>query len=437
MHVRTGVIDTVWSGVLRTLKVIHLATNNPTHSTFEQSTINYRLLVQDIAWFGLAVPATAQFLAVYAVRLEASAALLGWLTALPAIAALATSSLAQWWRARYVTMLEAMFLPAFGFRLAFFLPALTPFLPDAWQPIWLVVSVVLPALPQGVASVLFLVIMRESVNKDQLTSLTGQRSMFYNVTVAIGTLAFGFWLEYAGFPINYQIMFVLAFGFSLMSLRSVMRVRVLSGVPVQLPDPPAPARPWRSPGVRRAALFSAATHLSFFFIVPIVPLRLVDELGADEGFVSIFAMVGTAAGALMAAYTGRIVMRFGNHTTMIVGMIGSGVAGAMLAVMDTRYLALPASVISGVFWTLAVISQFMHFSENAPAENATSYMTVYNQVIMLAVFAGPMIGSQLASLSLDLVTVLWIGAALRMVAAGIVATDALNSRRKSRQGYNA
>jgi MFS family permease len=411
-----------------------MTTGAATRSPYEQSLINFRLLVLEIAWFGLAVPSTAQFLAVYAVRLDASAALLGWLTALPAIAALATSSLAQWWRSRYVTMLEALFWPAFSFRLVFFLPALTPFLPDAWQPVWLVVSVVLPALPQGVASVLFLVIMRESVSKDQLTTLMGRRSMFFNVAVAASTLAFGLLLDQMAFPVNYQIMFVIAFGFSLMSLRGVMRLRVLSGVPVHLPDRSAPARPWQSPGLRRAALFSAATHLSFFFIVPIVPLRLVDELGADEGFVSIFAMAGTAAGAIMAAYTGRVVAHYGSHVTMAVGMVGSGVAGVMLAMMESRDLALPASVISGIFWTMAAISQFTHFSENAPAENATSYMTVYNQVIMLAVFAGPMIGSQLASLGLSLVTVLWIGAGLRMVAAAIVAVDGLDMMRKSRLG---
>jgi MFS family permease len=410
-----------------------MTSHDTTRSTYGQSIVNFRLLVLDIAWFGLAIPATTQFLAVYAIRLDASPALLGWLAALPAIMALATSGLAQWWRARFDTMLDALFWPALGYRLAFLLPALTPFLPAAWQPVWLVVAVALPAIPQGIASVLFLVILRESVEKRQLTALMGQRSMWYNVAVALGTLAFGVWLGWIVFPLNYQIMFVAAFGFALISLHNVMRVRVLSSTPVQVPDQSPPARPWQSPGLRRAALFSAIIHLTFFFVVPIIPLRLVNELGADEEFVSIFAMTSTAAGAIMSRYTGRVVALIGSRTTMSIGMIGSGVAGVMLAMMDTRYLALPAGVIGGVFWTLAAISQFTYFSENAPAENATRYMTVYNQVVMLAVFIGPMIGSQLASRAFDLVAVLWIGAALRLVAAGIVAADGLGTLRRSRR----
>jgi hypothetical protein len=60
----------------------------------EQAKINFRLMVLDIAWFGLGLPAVARFLAVYLIRLDASPTLLGWQAALPAIVALVTSSLA-------------------------------------------------------------------------------------------------------------------------------------------------------------------------------------------------------------------------------------------------------------------------------------------------------------------------------------------------------
>ncbi|NLE50566.1 MAG: hypothetical protein GX613_04110, partial [Chloroflexi bacterium] len=52
-------------------------------------------------WFGLAFPSTARFLSVYAIRLGASAALLGWISALPAIILLIMSAFAPWWRKRY------------------------------------------------------------------------------------------------------------------------------------------------------------------------------------------------------------------------------------------------------------------------------------------------------------------------------------------------
>jgi hypothetical protein len=50
-------------------------------------------------------------------------------------------------------------------------------------------------------------------------------------------------------------------------------------------------------------------------------------------------------------------------------------------------------------------------------------MTVYNQVVLLAVFVGPLLGSQLANTSLSLTTVLALGMALRLAAGSIVALD--------------
>jgi MFS family permease len=409
------------------------ASDTSTPSVYGQSKANFRLLVLDIAWFGLAIPATSQFLSIYAIRLDASPTLLGWLVALPAILALATSSLAPWWRRKYPGLIQALFWPAFGFRLAFLLPALTPFFPREWQPLWLVMAVALPAIPQGCASVLFLVMMRESIeDNQQLTALMSRRSMAFNVTVAIGTLAFGFWLERASFPFNYQAMFVAAYAFSLLSLLSAMRVRVLVDEPAPSPDRP-PVRPWKSPAFRRVALMTIATHIALFSLAPIVPLRLVDELGGDEAFMSVFALAGTGAAAVMAGFTRRIVARFGSRATIAWGMVGTGAAGALIALSPTLYPTLVASALGGASWTLAAISLFSYFSESAPAEGLTRFTTAYNQIVMLSVFAGPMLGSQLASsVSLSLVAVLWVGAGLRVLSGVLVALEgvSLSPRRK-------
>ncbi len=43
-------------------------------------------------WFGLGLAATSRFLSVYAIRLDATPMLLGWMSALPAILALLTAA---------------------------------------------------------------------------------------------------------------------------------------------------------------------------------------------------------------------------------------------------------------------------------------------------------------------------------------------------------
>ncbi len=112
----------------------------------------------DIAWFGLAAAATSRFLSVYAIRLGATPADLGWISSLPALILLGSASASAWWRRRYGDAVRAMFWPGLLMRFLFLLPALAPFLPVRWQPLWLILSVAIPAIPQGVANVAFTVV---------------------------------------------------------------------------------------------------------------------------------------------------------------------------------------------------------------------------------------------------------------------------------------
>lgn len=383
------------------------------------SRANFRLLVLDIAWFGVAFPATSRFLSVYAIRLGASPMLLGLLAALPSIIALGTSSLTVWWRRRFPDSVKAQFWPGVGFRLVFLLPAFTPLFPDDWQTAWLLVAVSLPAFAQGLSGVVFLVLLRETIDRSQLTALMSRRSVIFNVVVAISTLALGFWLGAVAFPINYQVMFVGAFLASLISLRSVSRTQVIEPEPPPPADQP-PIKGFRSPAFRRVAYITILIHVTFFSILALIPLRLVDTLGADEGFMSIFALAELIAAASLAAFTDRIVKRIGSMITMAIGMVGTGIAGFAIALAPSMWLTLPAAALSGAMWTMTAISLFGYFSENTPPDRVTRYSTLYNQIIMLSVFVGPLVGSQLAGTPLGLTNMLLIGSALRLLAGFVI-----------------
>jgi MFS family permease len=409
---------------------------SPEAPSSEQLQANHFHLVMDIAWFGLALPAATRFLSVYAIRLDATPMLLGWMAALPAILALLTSPLSAWWRTKFSDTVHAQRWPGVASRLVFLLPALTPFFPAEWQPAWLVAAAGIPALAGGVSSVLFLVLIRQAVEAHQLTSLLSRRSLVVNITVAVATLAFGFWLEVASFPFNYQSMFVLAFVLSLISLWHVGHVHLPPEPPVAVAARPA-ARPWRAPAFQRVALITVIMHFAFFSVLPIIPLRLMDELGADEAFMSIFALFELGAAAVMSALASRIIRRFGSRATMAWGLAGTGVAAIILALAPDRTTTLIASAVSGGTWTMAAISLFGFFSENTPPDSVTSYTTVYNQIVMLSVFIGPIAGSQLASTSLSLTTVLLIGGALRLAAGALIPFDLLGRGRSFAQPVSA
>lgn len=383
----------------------------------EQS--NFRHLVMDIVWFGLALPSLNRFLSVYAIHLGADANDLSLMASLPAVFLLLSASVAGWWMKRFSDTRKALIWPSLGYRLAFLLPALTPFMPADFQVAWLILSLTLPALPQGLSSVAFLVLMRESVSDKNMPPLLSRRSLALNITVGISGLALGFWLEKAPFPLNYQAMFVLAFVLVLVSFWHVTRIRLL---PVSESEDTtnASATPWRSLAFRRVGAVNGLMHVSFFSISALLPLHLVDNLGASEGFLSLFALVELTAGAMAALFASRFVRMAGNRPLVGVSIIGTAASALIIAITPSLDYTLLAAVLNGVSWTLAGIGLFSYFSESTPVAHRARYTTAYTQIIFLAQFFGPMIGSSLSGWGVELVSILLIGAALRLAAGMLI-----------------
>lgn len=384
----------------------------------EQSNFNH--LVMDIFWFGLALPALTRFLSVYAIRLGADANELSLMTSLQAIVLLAAASVGSWWMSRFRSTQKSLILPSLGFRLSFLLPALTPFMPADFQVTWLILSLALPALPQGIASVAFLVLMRESVSDPQMPALLSRRSLALNVTVGVSGLLLGLWLEKAAFPFNYQAMFVVAFLLVLVSFWHVMQLRVL---PLPAPQTDAPAtttNPWRSPLFVRVAAVDGLMHLSFFSISSLLTLHLVDNLDAGEGFLSIFGLAELTAGAVTALFASRLVRMIGSRTLIGYGVIGTSASALIIALAPSLPVTLLAAALNGMSWTLAGIALFSYFSACTPMECRTPYTAAYTQIIFVAQFFGPMIGSTLSNWGVTLVSVIVIGAVLRLVAGVLI-----------------
>ena len=385
-------------------------------NTQNNETLNFRNLVLDVLWFGLAFPAIDRFRDVYAIRLGADASQLTLMASLPALMLLFTSSIAARWMSRYANSHDSIRIPGIIFRLVFLLPALTAFIPTNLQLPWLILSVVLPAVGQGISAVGFVVMMREAVPGGSIASLSGRRTMIMNIAVAVSGLAMGFWLERAPFPINYQIMFVVAFLLSIVSWWHVERVKIIP----ELVAPPAPSservNPWKSASFQVVAFIVAMSFITFTAIRPSISLYMVNHLHADEWFLSNFGLAELAAGALIAAFTGPIVRRIGNRAMIAVGLIGTGVAAVIIAGAQTLPVTLLSAAIGGAGWTLVNIGQFSLFSEMTSSEHKEVFTTAYHQVAFGAMFVGPMLGSLLTGINMPIVTVLCVGATLRVLA---------------------
>jgi MFS family permease len=169
------------------------------------------------------------------------------------------------------------------------------------------------------------------------------------------------------------------------------------------------------------AFAAAVTHIAFIAIVPVVPLFLVNRLGATEGFMALFGMVELAAGASVAMFTTRLVNRIGNRALISIGMAGTGLAAAAIALSPNLTMTLIGAALSGASWTtVASVGLFGYLMESTPSEDMTAVSSAYHQVIGLAAFVAPLIGSTLAQQGVSLVVVLMIGALLRVIASPLI-----------------
>ena len=375
--------------------------------------------VMDIAWFGLALATTTRFLSVYAIHLGATATHLALMTSLPALVLLVSSMFSGWWRSRHQDTHHAILLPSFGFRLNFILLAFTPFLPSEWQATWIVVLLTLTAIPQGVSGVIFLGLMRESVSAENWTQLNSRRHIAMNISIAIGALCAGVWLQKMPFPLNYQIMFLVAFGATLFSLWHVAHIKPQFAVTYEKASVLS-RHLWKSKHFKHMLLTVVLTHIPFFMIYPLVPLQLIDGFGASEGFIAIFSLAELIGGICVAGFASQWIKRWSQYRVMSTAMICTGVAIAIIALVPIAVMTLPAAFLLGGSWTLVGIGLMSLISDHVPAEQSMSYNMMFTQCVGLSVFIGPLLGNILLSSGINLVIVLLLGAVLRVLAGWLI-----------------
>lgn len=382
---------------------------------------NYHHFVMDIAWFGIALAATSRFLQFFALRLGASPMDLGWITSIPAIILIVAVALSQWWRSRYSSSIEAVWIPSIIFRLVFLLPAFAPFFPPEWRVPWIIIGATLPAIGQGMASAIFAVMMRETIYERDLPPLLTQRNRVMNVCITLGAVAFGFMLEHVAFPLNYQIMFVVAFVASMVSQWHLSKIRLLEANDVIQPQKEAPLKRsfrdlMRDTRFQSVVLVSFVSYVTFHLIFSLVPLQLKDGLNATESFMGIYGAVEVVAGFTVTFGLNTLIKRLGNRGVVAWSLGFNALAAVVLALAPNLWVTLISAALTGASWSAIGVCVFGFFAERT-APNDMSASVVYHQIVFAAIFIAPLIGSSLVSLGMSLVSVLLLGAGARLLGA--------------------
>ncbi len=381
-------------------------------------------LYGDIAWYGLLFGVAQAFLPVLAIRLGGSDRHVGLLSALPALAAIFFSIPGSRLVERKNNPLPVLLITVTLNRVGYLALALVPFLPEANRADALVAFVALLTIPSAMAVVAFTTMFSHAVRPEDRPHVVSVRNILIGVTSTLAALLGGRFLDAVAFPVNYQILFVLAFAASQLSTYYLWRIRLPEQI-VSNATRDSEAQPG-SVGIvalfrsnhayTRFTLSAIVVHLGLHFAVPLYPIYWVRDLHASEGWIGLIAMVGTATTVLFYPLWARLTLRRGNPYVLGISVFALALYPLFTAFSPSIEWILLVQFWGGVFTGGFTIALFNGLLEVCPDQHRASYIATFNTLINTAAFISPLISTSLTSW-ISVPMLLLVGAGTRLIAA--------------------
>lgn len=379
---------------------------------------NFQFLYGDTGFFGIVNGSILAFLSVYAARVGASGAQIGYIGAVPAIVGIIfTLPSGRWLSNRSVTrsvMWSGILYRGMYFFLIF-LPVALPREAQVWSIILITLLMSIPAVPFTVG---FNTIFAEAVPIQWRGHVAGIRNAFFSIATMISTLISGQILERVIFPVGYQIVFLMGAIGGAFSTLNVALVRpekgcgqVVEAGAKQIDDGQTmPARSGKSTAgltsllrfellkgpFGKIILFLFLFHLFQYLPIPLFPVYQVHTLHFSDQVIS----VGTAAFYvtvfLGSTVIARITSRWGNQRITAVGIVLLALYPVLIAFSWTPLILVITSLVGGAAWSMVSVASINYLLEKVPADDRPAHLAWYNLVLNTAILIGSLVGPLIA-----------------------------------------
>ncbi|HIQ06180.1 MAG TPA: MFS transporter [Anaerolineae bacterium] len=420
---------------------------------------NLRQLLLTSIGVGILVGIVTTFLSVFAVRLGASRAQVSWITSGPAL-------LSVFWtlpaariverQTRLVYFFTRITLITWG---GYLVVALIPFLPAAWRVPGLIALVVLMAMPGALSNLTFMSLLAELVPGTTMASLVSMRYLLMGVTSSASVYLGGQLLDHIAFPLNYQVMFGIAF---LASVEALYHFSRLDMPQVQEEENPPPVEVplvvgesvllstsksrWEAAVARVAhhldrvrirvarrrdqvqcyvgmitaerrflyfVLVALVFHWGLYMPIPLFPVFWVRELGASDGWIGTIATARSILSAGSYFVWGKVATRYGNVPTLAVSIMGLSLFPLLTGMARSPEFLIVPAIVGGFFAPGMNVTLLTSLLETCPTRHRPTFVGVFQVLANLAVFLAPLAGAALSEhTSLRIVFV--VGTAVRL-----------------------
>ena len=389
-----------------------------------QTDRNSLLLHADIAFQGIVAGGAGAYLSVFAVRLGASAFLVGLLTALPALLTAAACIPAARYVARQKQLVPVVNRSRVAFRIVYLVIAIIPWLLPRYAAVAIVAVWSLVALPAAYANVSFAGVMAEAVPPERRAIAISTRYAIYSIVTAATLPITGRILETMPFPLNYQVVFALSFIAASLSIWVYAKIRIPDQVPAR-----AEASVRHTPlqqvrqGLREVAgnpsfmaYLGAGTVYRLGLNMPAALFSIfwVKNLSLSDGNIALATTITNVFSVLGYFFWGYIAKRRGHAPVMVASTVGLGFYPLLTASAHSLTPILLASVLSGLFASGVNLAFFNVLLAVAPPDKRAAFVAWDSGTANIVAFIGPLLGTAATGM-FGIRTALLISAVVRLV----------------------
>lgn len=377
--------------------------------TFEGS--NIRNLYIETAWFGILNGLANTFVSVYALRLGATTAQLGWLAALPSLVNIVWLVPAARIIERQRRRMPIILLTGALQRLGYLAMAAMPFVMEAYRVQALIVLSALVTVPTAVINTAITSLIPDLISVEDRGQVVSVRWLILSAVATAAALLGGMLLDLMPVPLNYQVLFGVGTALSLLGLVYLRRIRVSEAVRERRARQPGQ---WYSMQRLRQSVHEISSQRNFvsfaiasfiFYWGLYLPAALwsvlrVRELGASDSWVGFLVMCIDASTIVGYFLWGKIQTRWRERKLLVVAAVGTAVYAALTALAPSLAWLIPVSILGGLSWAGCNLALFNRMLDVCPAEHRPTYVALYTSLINVTAFIGPLLGASLAN---------WIG----------------------------
>lgn len=259
------------------------------------------------------------------------------------------------------------------------------------------------------------------------------RNILVSSAVAALTLLAGKWLEasqrmpWAGFPVNYQVLYVVGFVGAMLSTYYVHKLQVPATAVIPRPSRGAPQKPllaelWAMLTVdrdyRAIVLNTLLYDAGAWLVGPLYVIFFVRELGASDSWIGLNSTLANLGVILGYALWRRWMRHLGYSRALLISAPLGACYAFLVALFPSLTLILAWGILISLINPGLNLSHFNILLKLCPDDRRASYIATFSTIMNAGAFVLPLVGVALANV-IGVRAVLLAGGCIRLLGAAL------------------